>query len=1228
MTDMNSARLSFWRVSRIFWLALLLLGVAFVFERVHHARSGQNVDPLAIETLIENEMLDLKQELDEVFLAGDSLNRLSYIDREDLVVYVFSNDSLIFWSNNSIALPRNLRPERFHTGFVRLPNVFALCCIDTIGSKTFAVIRPIQYRFPFENEFLSNEFLLGGQQFQRCDLVPLSISRGDVINGPDNEPWFRVITKRDGHHCFYWLMSIALNSIGILLFLIFMLVLLNQGFRIWNSSWWIVFFAADLVLFRWLISYFSLPEIFYDGSLFGLFDNPMIFFESQGESIISLVFLLIFALAVNKHWKVYPVSVSQNKELSYRTIDAFSAVSWILISGLWFGLYHFWIWVLNQSNELLEIHNILSLAQDDLVSLALVGLSGVIFLVLLFTVVRQTTKVYPLIRFALIPLVTGMIFFAISRYSDLGPSLINLLFLFLIIISSALSFYGRKRNLNQISILLIIIFSSMCIIFFVDDLNHQKEKAIEVEILDDLSNEHDKTAEMLLKRMDATITQDTTLANMILNPNIPEVDISSYVKNNIIDPYWSRYEVSVMVCDSVNMLNFSTGSPEVICLPFWNTLIAEEGLKLDDSHFYYIDNFDGQIWYVGMIPFSSPDGSYTFHLIIEAMSSLVSEGVGYPDVLIADDANNVGLWDSYSYARYQNSKLVSRSGDFNYSSVWMADSTKQGIVEHIQSEGYYHWISQPAQDNMIVLSKPKTTFFGYLLSFSYLFVAFYLVWLIITLIIIMPKRIKKGSLDLKSKIQISMVGTLVISFLLIGGGMSYFIIKQYSDSNRGTINEKIQSVLIELKHKLQQENELTADWSGSDYPNLQALLVKFSYVFSTDINIYNKEGLLLSSSRPEVFRKNLTGRYMNSHAYHDLDSLNRMKLIHRENIGSLGYWSAYVPFYNLDKELLAYLNLPYFSKQTELSEEVSTFLVAMFNVYFLLILLAVFIAVLLGNQLTKPLQVIQEKFSGMHFGGKNTEIEYSRDDEIGGLIKAYNQMVMELETSAELLVKSERESAWREMAKQIAHEIKNPLTPMKLSVQHLKRSWDDKVENWDAYLNRVTITLVEQIDSLTAIANEFSQFATMPRAKREEIDLTIKVENIVALFKESESSAVSFEVVGTGPFQVFLDKEQIRQVLTNLITNALQSVPQGRKPEVIVRIEKIDVAVRLSVQDNGSGIHVDQQEKLFQPNFTTKTSGMGLGLAISKNIIDNSDGSIWFETSKKGSTFFVDLPLI
>jgi len=285
--------------------------------------------------------------------------------------------------------------------------------------------------------------------------------------------------------------------------------------------------------------------------------------------------------------------------------------------------------------------------------------------------------------------------------------------------------------------------------------------------------------------------------------------------------------------------------------------------------------------------------------------------------------------------------------------------------------------------------------------------------------------------------------------------------------------------------------------------------------------------------------------------------------------------------------------------------------------------------VVLGNQVTKPLRMLQEKFAQMELGGENVPIAYERRDEIGGLVKAYNKMVAELAESAEKLARSERETAWREMAKQIAHEIKNPLTPMKLSVQHLKRSWDDRVEDWEVYLDRVTKTLVDQIDALSAIANEFSQFAKMPKANRQKIDLILRIKNSLALFNEYREGLVTFEQENADPIFVHMDKEQLVQVFNNLVTNAIQSVPAGRTPEIRIWVERKVGKVRVAIQDNGNGITQAIQEKLFQPNFTTKTSGMGLGLAIAKNIIENSGGKIRFETElDKGSVFYLELPVV
>ncbi len=1219
---------SFFRISRFFWIALVVLALAFFAEKIYQTRSGRDLDPGKLEQIVADQDRKLAERLQELSINWDSEIGINQRSIPDISVFIFTNDSLIQWSDNSIVLPEEVEPSLFSPGFIVLPNLYGLCRTTAIDSVLFVAILPIQYNFPFENEFLSNAFLLGGSRYSNCTLTNLDSEQGEIIHGTDGAPWFKIVTQKQGRISFLWICSVIFYSLGLFLVIVFMLDLLGMGQGIWRSSWWLLFFIIDLTLLRWVLDYFNWPGIFFNGKIFDQFSDPLLFFESLGESIISLGFLLTFAYALNKYWRVFPESLLKSKTIPPRTIDAFTAFAWLIVSVLWVIFFSFSNWILHQSGELLELHKILSLDLSDFLALFIIGLSGSIILVITFTVAKQVSVFSKFPRFLLLPIVIGLIVFSMTKYSGYGPSNFSQLFYLLIILSSSLTFFGNTKSLAQISVLLILLFSSAFIVYLIEQQNNSKERTIQVELIDALTNEHDEIAEMLLGRIDEEIISDSALLRMVQNPEIPEVDIENYVISNKLGPYWNRYLINVMVCDSVNLLSFSTGNAEVVCLPYWNEVINTKGQKIDNTHFYYVDNFDGIIFYAGVFPVYSQDSAYVYHLIISAESVLVSEGLGYPDVLIASDNIENKLRDSYSYAKYQDCDLISRSGDYNYASSCDAYPSKVGEVEHFEADGYDHWIRNLDKNNTIVLSKPITKAFHYLISFSYLFVSFYLAWLIFILFRNIRRHENRQGVGLKSKIQVYMVGILVVSFLLIGGAMSYFIINQYENSNRSTIHEKIQSVLIELNHKLEQEEALSPDWSGGDYPSLQALLVKFSYVFNTDINIYSPKGILLATSRPEVFRRSLTGSYMNPEAFHELSSLNRVELIHRENIGTLGYWSAYVPFYNVDKELLAYLNLPYFSRQSELRAEISTFLVAILNGYFLLILFAVFIAVLLANQLTKPLQLLQEKFSGMHLGGENTEIQYNRNDEIGGLVKAYNRMVMELQTSAEKLARSERESAWREMAKQIAHEIKNPLTPMKLSVQHLKRSWDDKVENWDSYLERVTKTLVEQIDSLTAIANEFSQFAKMPKATREKIDLAVKVENTIELFRESGESVITLEIDGDLPFMVFVDKEQIIQVLNNLITNALQSVPIGTDPLVLIKLTKREGKVVLSVTDNGSGIPENLRDKLFQPNFTTKTSGMGLGLAITKNIIDNSDGSIWFETSATGTSFFIELPLV
>ena len=297
----------------------------------------------------------------------------------------------------------------------------------------------------------------------------------------------------------------------------------------------------------------------------------------------------------------------------------------------------------------------------------------------------------------------------------------------------------------------------------------------------------------------------------------------------------------------------------------------------------------------------------------------------------------------------------------------------------------------------------------------------------------------------------------------------------------------------------------------------------------------------------------------------------------------------------------------------------------MVNIYFLLTLLTMFLTLLIANRITAPLRMIKDKISKISILKTNELIEWNGKDELGGLIQEYNKKVKELSENALKLAQAEREGAWKEMAKQVAHEIKNPLTPMKLNIQHFQMLWSQL--NEQEKNERFTVfskNLMEQIDTLTAIASQFSNFATLPEAKINAIDLIPLLQSSLGVYEGTESIKIIFKTE-LKIANILADKNQIIRVFNNLIKNAIQAIPDDKKGELIVCLNSIDNNFTIAFKDNGTGIPSEIQEKIFQPNFTTKTSGMGLGLAMVKRLVENNNGEIWFETQLDiGTTFYLN----
>ncbi|MBK8786889.1 MAG: GHKL domain-containing protein [Chitinophagaceae bacterium] len=409
---------------------------------------------------------------------------------------------------------------------------------------------------------------------------------------------------------------------------------------------------------------------------------------------------------------------------------------------------------------------------------------------------------------------------------------------------------------------------------------------------------------------------------------------------------------------------------------------------------------------------------------------------------------------------------------------------------------------------------------------------------------------------------------------------------------------------------------------------LQIVIDRVSEIHAVDANLYDLDGNLLVSSLPLPYTKGIISKKMDPVAFYHLNRKNEVQFFKEEQIGKLNFVSNYVPVIDAAGREYAYLNIPYFTSQSKLQEEIANFLVTIINLNAFIFLIAGIIALFITNRITRSFSFISEKMKAVNLGKMNEAIDWKRNDEIGDLVKEYNKMVSKLDDSALALAKSEREGAWREMARQVAHEIKNPLTPMKLSLQYLQKSIASKSPNVEELTANVAKTLVEQIEHLNHIAGEFSQFANIGNPKNEIFELNEVIKQVTLLHAVDDRTQIDLHV-DDKPVMIHADRTHINRLFTNLILNAMQAIPAERNVQISIDEIITGNTVLIKVKDNGNGINEALQSKIFTPNFTTKTSGTGLGLAMSKGIVEQAKGKIWFETAAGvGTTFFVELPVV
>jgi two-component system, NtrC family, nitrogen regulation sensor histidine kinase NtrY len=517
----------------------------------------------------------------------------------------------------------------------------------------------------------------------------------------------------------------------------------------------------------------------------------------------------------------------------------------------------------------------------------------------------------------------------------------------------------------------------------------------------------------------------------------------------------------------------------------------------------------------------------------------------------------------------------------------------------------------------MVISRPKLSFFDIASCFSYIFIFLVFAGLLVLKFSRFPLDDTLSLQTFKGRITLSFVVVLIAALILTAVASLTYGIKRFEAYKEQTIQDKMKSAI-------------PAVYNALYIPNAQSLadeLVKISNYLYVDVNLYNVNGELFATSRPEIFYDGLQGFRMSPQAFKSLALSYDGFYVDNERIGNMIYTSSYSPIFDNNSKLIGYVNLPYFLQYDNLRKELYTIAITIANIFILLLLPVVLIAVLISNSITRPLEQIRNRMRIFDLKTNPDPIPYQRNDEIGDLIVEFNKMILQVESSAKLLADNERDLAWREMARQIAHEIKNPLTPMKLSLQYLMMLKGKKDDRWLEQFDRFATSQVEQIDSLAKIANEFSDFAKINFDEQITVlDLRTAVSEILPIFDGFPN--LTFEVdMPDVPVSVRVGREHLKRVVVNLVKNAIQSVEGDQPAFISITVTEESGKATLSVKDNGKGIADEVKPKLFTPNFTTKSSGTGLGLAICKNLIEAYSGSIWFESEvDKGSTFYIELP--